>query len=310
MNILRFCNKVKYSSLFCRYGDKKINLSNPKLSSSALGIGNNECADQCLTFPQSTDNGSDHSDKATSLFHNRPLSSPQVNVGDESMNYHLSTNCYKDTSGFPSSDSPRENALIGCSASGEDSSSHRHQVGFMSLQIPVGATRYQTFCPGYGAILQPVFYCENSLSPHTSNTIDRVRYPIASHQSGPSDNHADNDHPAMKFPHPGECHQPYHSPNPSDVELENRPLLCPKEQANRNENCGHDILNGSKSNGSAETTDAVMHIGNALENGNESSFLQNCNKEAVECDRSHRAAALIKFRLKRKDRCFQKKVII
>ncbi|XP_039117138.1 two-component response regulator-like APRR9 isoform X3 [Dioscorea cayenensis subsp. rotundata] len=295
------------SSAFSRYGDKKIQPSIPKLSSSALDIGNNECADQCLTFPQLTDNGTDHSDKDTSLFLNGKLPHPQVNVGEVPMNYDLSTNCYKDTSALPSSDSHRENALIGCSASGEDSSSHHHQAGFMPSQIPVGATHYQTFCPGYGAILQPVFYCENSLSPHTSNTVDIVRYPISSHQSGLRDNHADNDHPAMKFSHPGECHQPYHSLNPSDVELENRALSCPQEQANRNEIFSLDILNRSRSNGSAETTDGVMPIGNALENGNESSF-QNCNKEALECSHSRRAAALIKFRMKRKDRCFQKKV--
>jgi len=44
-----------------------------------------------------------------------------------------------------------------------------------------------------------------------------------------------------------------------------------------------------------------------LESGNESS-VQNCYKNGLDSDRSNHEAVLMKFRMKRKDRCFGKKV--
>ncbi|KAJ0973348.1 hypothetical protein J5N97_021307 [Dioscorea zingiberensis] len=295
-----------HSSAFSRYGVKVINPSDPKLNSSVLDIRSNECTDQSLTPPQSTNHENDNH-KPTPLSPKEKLPSAQVIEGEALMRYQLSTHGYKDAGGLSSSHPPRENAFVGCSASGEDSVSHHHQVGFMPLPISTGATHYHTFYPGYNGILQPVFYCEHSLSPHASTAVDRVRYPISSHQSGLCDNHVSNDLPSMKFHHPGECHRPYHASQPSDVKLENRASSCPQEQTNQNGNSGYDIFNGTRSNGSEETTDVVMSMRNAPENGNEGNF-QNRNKEALESDHSRRAAALIKFRLKRKDRCFQKKV--
>lgn len=85
------------------------------------------------------------------------------------------------------------------------------------------------------------------------------------------------------------------------------PSCIPVDQSNPTGSCSHDVMNVSWSNCSGETSAAVVNRGNALESGNESG-VQNCNRKALGHDHSRRAAALVKFRLKRKERCFEKKV--
>ncbi|KAJ0976641.1 hypothetical protein J5N97_012115 [Dioscorea zingiberensis] len=81
----------------------------------------------------------------------------------------------------------------------------------------------------------------------------------------------------------------------------------PVDQSNQTGSGSHDILHVSWSNCSGEASNAVVNRGNALESGNEND-VQNCNRKGLGHDHSRRAAALIKFRLKRKARCFEKKV--
>ncbi|KAJ4751452.1 two-component response regulator-like protein [Rhynchospora pubera] len=81
-----------------------------------------------------------------------------------------------------------------------------------------------------------------------------------------------------------------------DGEKEDSRELC---LVNQKGSCNHDVAIAS---GSGETGNG---IGNASGNGN----LESGNESAAHTgDRSRREAALIKFRLKRKDRCFEKKV--
>ncbi|KAH7680729.1 pseudo-response regulator 5 protein [Dioscorea alata] len=85
------------------------------------------------------------------------------------------------------------------------------------------------------------------------------------------------------------------------------PSCIPVDQSNPTGSCSHDMMNVSWSNCSGETSTAVVNRGNALESGNESG-VQNCNRKVLGHEHSRRAAALVKFRLKRKERCFEKKV--
>jgi pseudo-response regulator 5 len=71
------------------------------------------------------------------------------------------------------------------------------------------------------------------------------------------------------------------------------------DRANQSASCSQDICKGSGCTGSGEA-DINANTMVALESGNESG-IQNG-------DRSRREAALMKFRMKRKDRCFEKKV--
>nr|CAB3490969.1 unnamed protein product [Digitaria exilis] len=78
------------------------------------------------------------------------------------------------------------------------------------------------------------------------------------------------------------------------------------EHINQSASCSQDIRKGSGCTGSGETginTNTVV----ALESGNESG-VQNCYNNGLDSDRSRREVALMKFRMKRKDRCFEKKV--
>uniref|UniRef100_A0A0E0MCP4 Uncharacterized protein n=1 Tax=Oryza punctata TaxID=4537 RepID=A0A0E0MCP4_ORYPU len=78
------------------------------------------------------------------------------------------------------------------------------------------------------------------------------------------------------------------------------------ERINQSASCSQDIRKGSGCTGSGET-DANTNTVIALESGNESG-VQNCSNNVLDGDRSRREAALLKFRMKRKDRCFEKKV--
>ncbi|KAK8949714.1 Two-component response regulator-like PRR95 [Platanthera zijinensis] len=77
----------------------------------------------------------------------------------------------------------------------------------------------------------------------------------------------------------------------------------------QNDNMSRDVLKATTNNGSGEITDAAAAAATetALESPNESR-IQSCSKSVTNCSHSYRETALIKFRLKRKDRCFEKKV--
>ncbi|KAI0496927.1 hypothetical protein KFK09_023253 [Dendrobium nobile] len=175
------------------------------------------------------------------------------------------------------------------------------QLGFLPLPIPVGAVPYTSFCTGYGEVLRPIIYQDSPLTVQN----------LAVAENGPS---------KIYFDCSKQLDENFASHSGS-IEFRcndlNHPLPC-RGQVNdtggverRDFSCNHveeDILKGDGSNGSDDaTTNAAATTGTSLEGGNESS-IQNCNKNGTNSDLSHREAALIKFRLKRKERCFAKKV--
>jgi len=78
------------------------------------------------------------------------------------------------------------------------------------------------------------------------------------------------------------------------------------EHVNQSASCSQDVRKGSGCTGSGQT-DINTNTMVALESGNESG-VQNCYNNGLDSDRSRREAALMKFCMKRKDRCFEKKV--
>ncbi|CAL9135369.1 unnamed protein product [Musa textilis] len=81
----------------------------------------------------------------------------------------------------------------------------------------------------------------------------------------------------------------------------------PLKKSNQSASSNQDIYKVCGKNDCDKTTEAAANAVNSLENWNDI-FIQNCGREGLDCDRSRREAALIKFRMKRKDRCFEKKV--
>ena len=76
------------------------------------------------------------------------------------------------------------------------------------------------------------------------------------------------------------------------------------EHVNQSASCSQDVRKRSGCTGSGET-DINTNTMVALESGNESS-VQNCYNNGLDSDHSRREAALMKFHMKRKDRCFGK----
>jgi len=190
---------------------------------------------------------------------------------------------------------PTENDCAGHSSAVEDTALPCPQFGFIPLPIPVGAIPYQSLCAGYGGILQPVFYPETQIpssdhSAHHNNHLINNSSPLDFHHRDITD-HPRHWRQAIDISEPGDC----------------RELCNQMEQAYQSGNCSQDFLKGSGSNVNGETPEGARNT-NALESGNESG-VQNCNRKALDSDCSRREAALIKFRMKRKDRCFEKKVI-
>ncbi|OEL19666.1 Two-component response regulator-like PRR95 [Dichanthelium oligosanthes] len=210
-------------------------------------------------------------------------------------------------------DSSMEGAAVLCSSSaredaGASSSSHRKDsmshpsYGFIPVPIPVGAAMPYH----YGAILQPVYYPQAPLMHCDSAGMNKA---AIQHASGRSNYHENPSKPSQVDEHKQsqENQQLHHSRQ--IIRESGEPIDLARahaEHANQSASCSQDIRKGSGCTGSGET-DININTLVALESGNESG-VQNCYNNGLDSDRSHREAALIKFRMKRKDRCFEKKV--
>ncbi|XP_038986655.1 two-component response regulator-like APRR3 [Phoenix dactylifera] len=292
------------ASAFSRYGDKKTLPSCEKPVASAVCVRTIECIDKSQSHVSS--HGSDN-DKNTALSP-KGMVSHQGNAGEATMYFQVSSESNREDAGFVPCPS-REDDHAGHSSKGEDMVFQHPRYGFVSLPIPVGAIPYPSLCAGYGAILQPVLYPETSLQPHSSAAAEKATFEIiTSGQSGHHEKHLINHPQCIEFHHHEENHQSQHWRQHIDMKPgDSRDSSCtPVELANQSAICSQDILIGCGSN-CGETTDAAANTGTALESGNESG-VQNCSWKGLDSDRSRREAALIKFRMKRKDRCFEKKV--
>ncbi|XP_017700046.2 two-component response regulator-like APRR3 isoform X2 [Phoenix dactylifera] len=292
------------ASAFSRYGDKRAHHSCKKPVSSAVCVRTIECVDKSQLHVSS--HGSDN-DKNISLSP-KGMVFYQGNAGETTKYFQVSSESNGEHAGLMSFPA-REDDCAGHSSKGEDMVFNHPQFGFIPLPIPVGAIPYQRLCSGYGAILQPVFHPEASLEPHSSASAEKATVQITSDQSGHHDNHLISHRQCIEFHHHEENHQSHYWRQHIDMEPgDSSDLSCtPEELANQSASCSEDILKGGGSNYSGEPADAAANTGTTLGSGTESGA-QNCSRKGLDSDRSSREAALIKFRMKRKDRCFEKKV--
>ncbi|EHA8590019.1 hypothetical protein COCNU_scaffold014359G000010 [Cocos nucifera] len=292
------------ASAFSRYGDKKAHHSCKKPVSSAVCVRTIECIDKSQLHVST--HGSDN-DKNISLLP-KGMVFHQGNAGETTKYFQVTSESNREDAGLVSCPAG-EDDHAGHSSKGENMVFSHPQFGFIPLPTPVGAIPYQSLCAGYGAILQPVFYPEASLQPHSSAAAEKATVQITSDQSGHHDDHRINHPQCNEFRRHEENRLPHYRRQHLDMEPgDSRDLSCtPVELANQGTSCSQDILKGSGSNYSGETADADAFTGTALESGPESGA-QNCSRKVLDSDRSCCEAALIKFRMKRKDRCFEKKV--
>ncbi|XP_010912376.1 two-component response regulator-like APRR5 [Elaeis guineensis] len=293
------------ASAFSRYGDKKTHPSCEKPVSSDVCVRTIEYIDK---LPSHVSSHGSNNDRNISLSP-KGMVSHQGNAGEATMYFQASSESNREDAGLVPCPSPSREDQAGHSSKGEDMVFQHPQFGFISLPIPVGAIPYPSLCAGYGALFQPVFHPETSLQPLRSAAAEKATFKTTSDQSGHHEHHLINHPQSIEFHHHEENHQFHHWRQYIDMKPgDSSDLSCTAvEPANQSASCSQDILKGSGSNCCGETTDAAVNAGTALESGNESG-VQNCSRKGLDSDHSRREAALIKFRMKRKDRCFEKKV--
>ncbi|XP_062182472.1 two-component response regulator-like APRR3 isoform X2 [Phragmites australis] len=273
------------SSAFSRYGNKRIEPSSQQQLFPSLRIARQEPV----------------YGKDPVLQPNGVLPSHEHNTGESRMQAQIPLDSSMDGAAILCSSRAREKAGTSSSSHRKDSLSHP-SYGFIPLPIPVGAAMPYH----YGAILQPLYYPQASHVHCDSAGINKAAIQHASGKFNYHENHCKlsqvDEHKQLD-----ENQQLHHSRQILRESGEPIHMVGSHvERVNQSASCSKDIRKGSGCTGSGETdinTNTVV----ALESGNESG-VQNCSNNGLDSDRSRREAALIKFRMKRKDRCFEKKV--
>ncbi|CAN6439073.1 unnamed protein product [Victoria cruziana] len=202
--------------------------------------------------------------------------------------------------------SKRENSafcVIGPSADDSDSTCRltkkmaypQAQVGVVPMSIPVGAIPFNSLCTSYGALLQPIFYPESGLAWHHSIDKKAEKYDVK--------------HAIYSQPHAVREHNSDHH-NQRLVEQE---VGQDSATVMRGTDLAQNASSRSEPNDYASNHDvedrnaAADNISNFGTNNVD--IFEASNSTMMDHDRStRREAALTKFRLKRKNRCFEKKV--
>ncbi|CAM0874546.1 unnamed protein product [Alopecurus aequalis] len=228
-------------------------------------------------------------------------SSHELNIYKSTMQAQVPLDSCTEGVAIPCSSTAREDAGTSTSSPRKEIPSHP-PYGFIPLPIPVGAAiPYH-----YGAIMQPIYYPQAPFMQCDPPSINQMAVLHASyhtnyHQnlSKPSDI---DDHRQLE-----ENQQLNHSRQ--ILRESGEPIDLSRahaEHANQSASCSQDIRKGSGWTVSGET-DTNTNILITPESVNESG-VQNFGMNGLDSDRSRREAALMKFRMKRKERCFEKKV--
>lgn len=286
----------------CRYGDKKQFSQEPV--SSSLCIKSMEPADKTRL---NVIKPSHSNERILSLYSREMQSFDRDKAIEASFHFQLSSGYNKENDGIVLSNPIRDGSSASHPIDVADSACHPVQLGFMSMPIPVKAIPYQHFSAGYGTILQPLFYPGTSFDPKTSTSLEKITGQVCTDGNSHHDsNLADHSQHLEYLSH--EENYKLHNWRRARVEAEVRDSRDPPlEQVGPNAFSRQDIYKDCGVSGCSKTTEAAVHAASARECGNESGV---CNyiQRGLDGDRSQREAALIKFRLKRKDRCFEKKV--
>ncbi|KAF9597429.1 hypothetical protein IFM89_018875 [Coptis chinensis] len=273
--------KHSEASAFTRYGNTRSCLPYPDSSSASLWIKTNGCG------------GS----KCSSEVNGNPPFRP-INMSSTSHIYGGEACVYnKHSSGNKKEDAYDYHSSV------ERAVSHPIHFGVAASSVSLADIPFQSLSAEYGAILRPFPYPQpsGSLCGPSAVTIEAVVVPpVPSTDNCNQDN--DKAEPVNYLLHYGN-----HLSQPLVHGMEHVQSICNTiAEVDQNGNCGTTIA--SDRNGSYEDTgDGGYDAGVALERVNKDG-VHNVNTNWSDCDRSRREAALIKFRLKRKDRCFEKKV--
>ncbi|XP_042468508.1 two-component response regulator-like APRR3 isoform X1 [Zingiber officinale] len=290
------------ASAFSKYGNKKQFSQEPV--SSSLCIKAMEPVDKTQL------NGikpSHFNDKTLSLYSREMQSFDQDKAIEASFHFQLSSSCNNENDGIILSNPIQDGSSASHPNDVADSACHPVQFGLMSMPIPVEAIPYQRFSAGYGTILQPLFYPGTSFHPKTSTSLEKITVQVCADGNSHHDNHlADHSQHLEYLSH--EENYKLHNWRRAQVEAELRDSRDPPlEQVGQSVFSNQDIYKDCGVSGCSKTTEAAVHAATARECVNESG-VRNYIEKGLDGDLSQREAALIKFRLKRKDRCFEKKV--
>ncbi|KAJ4971693.1 hypothetical protein NE237_004792 [Protea cynaroides] len=292
-----------HASAFSRYGGGRLHVSCPISGSSSASLcnrtsdsnGSNCCINQGI------DEG-----KSIPFPRIEKLIYPHRN-GVEALIYSQLSGRNKEDAGPSASVTLRENACVGHSST-EKSVLPCRQVEAIPLPLPVGALPFQNLCAGYGAILQPIFCPEPSRPLNGSSEIEKATNSCAPNTSAQDYNHLVNGRHINSSGCFEDC-RPHLSKKSMEDQKSNIKTSYPSVMFctydDQIGNCSRGITDASGCNGNDDTS-AAVNPRTVIGSGNEDGF-QICNGEVMDhC--SQREAALARFRLKRKDRCFEKKV--
>lgn len=256
----------------CRYSDKKMQHSSQKPVLTSLCIGTKESVEETQ---QRASLYSSFSETCHALSSKEMLTSDRGKAIEAAIYFQIS------------------------------SDSNKEDGGILSLPVPVGAIPYQRLSTRFGATVQPLF-----LHPNNSTSSEKRMAQDSSVQYIHHESQIMNNTQQLEYHSHEDYHQFSYSRHHAETELggPGDSSCIPSEQANQSASSSLDIYNDCGTNDCEKTTEAPASTFNAIESGNESG-VQNSGRKGLDCHLSPREAALIKFRLKRKDRCFEKKVI-
>ncbi|KAI3984953.1 hypothetical protein MKX01_004721 [Papaver californicum] len=224
------------------------------------------------------------------------------------MNCQFPSGCEKKVEELSGSVRSKETAWLGISSKKENSP--HPQLEVIQFPIPVGAIPLHSTVAGFGTMVQPSF-CPDRSIPHFGQDIFATPEP-SSHKNTQSVHNTLtwSSRQYLGNHHSNRLTQGTEAQRADTEPAHPRPRVVahpPYDKVDLGGNCNFAITVGSGSNGTSEEISVPGNNGTAPETGNEDKFITS-NVKGLDPNRSRREAALTKFRLKRKDRCFEKKV--
>lgn len=207
-------------------------------------------------------------------------------------------------------DNPRDKLVLSCP-----------RLGMVPVTIPYHGMPLDGLHAGYGALLQPMFYTHPAAPPgpppwstDSTSLQEALQVKKSFHHStcNCEKDHHQCDQNAVKSGDQLRATQewnlepeedpPKHISSATDQSVSSS--LC-------NDSKGHMKSSGCKSICNVSNTNVSVAVvaGATFESGNDEGIIASDRVKVMDCQRvSQREAALTKFRLKRKDRCYEKKV--
>ncbi|KAI3939142.1 hypothetical protein MKX01_002010 [Papaver californicum] len=286
------------ASAFSRYRNARNHFSCPRTGSSS-GSKTDEGGDLHLDILENAGNG-----RRVAFSHIETASAGR----ETPMNCQFPSGCDKEVEELSGSVRSKETACLGI-CSKKEISPHP-QLEVIQIPIPVGAIPFHSTVAGFGTMVQPIF-CPDRSIPHFGQDIFVTPDPC-SHKNTRSVHNSLNWSSRQYFGnhHSNRLTQGTEAQRADTEPAHPRPRVVahpPNEKVDLGGNCNFGITVGSGSNGTSEEISVPGNNGTAPETGNEDKFITS-NRKGLDPNRSRREAALTKFRLKRKDRCFEKKV--